>query len=134
MKGRVLANGAAEGPALVLDEPLSFWGGIDPASGLIIDARHPQRGTSVKDRVLVMGSVRGSSSSSSILAEAVRAGFAPAAILLGEPDLILAVGAAVAEELYQVRVPVLHLAPADLATIPDGAVVAIGDDGEIALR
>jgi len=134
MKGRVLADGAAEGSALVLDEPLSFWGGIDPASGLIIDARHPQRGESVKDRVLVIGSVRGSSSSSSILAEAVRAGFAPAAILLGEPDLILAVGAAVAEELYQVRVPVLHLSLADLATIPDGAVVAIGEGGEIALR
>jgi len=134
MKGRVLADGAAEGSALVLDEPLSFWGGIDPASGLIIDARHPQRGESVKDRVLVIGSVRGSSSSSSILAEAVRAGFAPAAILLGEPDLILAVGAAVAEELYQVRVPVLLLSLADLATIPDGAVVAIGEGGEIALR
>ena len=134
MKGRVLADGAAEGSALVLDEPLSFWGGIDPASGLIIDARHPQRGESVKDRVLVIGSVRGSSSSSSILAEAVRTGFAPAAILLGEPDLILAVGAAVAEELYQVRVPVLHLSLADLATIPDGAVVAIGEGGEIALR
>jgi predicted aconitase with swiveling domain len=134
MNGRVLADGAGEGRALVLDEPLSFWGGIDPASGLIIDARHPQRGTSVEDRVLIMGSVRGSSSSSSVLAEAVRAGFAPAAILLGEPDLILAVGAAVAEELYGIRVPVLHVSPADLARIPDGAIVAIGEGGEITLR
>jgi predicted aconitase with swiveling domain len=134
VNGRVLADGAGEGRALVLDEALSFWGGVDPASGLIIDARHPQRGTSVAGRVLVMGSVRGSSSSSSILAEAVRAGFAPAAILLGEPDLILAVGSAVAEELYEVRVPVLHLSPADLATIPDGAIVAIGEGGQVTLR
>lgn len=132
MNGRVLADGAAEGRALVLGEPLSFWGGVDPASGLIIDARHPQRGTSVAGRVLVMGSVRGSSSSSSILAEAVRAGFAPAAILLGEPDLILAVGAAVAEELYEVRVPVLHLSASELANIPDGAMVAVREGGEIA--
>jgi predicted aconitase with swiveling domain len=131
MNGRVLADGAGEGRALVLHEPLSFWGGVDPASGLIIDARHPQRGTSVAGRVLVMGSVRGSSSSSSVLAESVRAGFAPAAILLGEPDLILAVGAAVAQELYQNPVPVLHLSPADLAAIPDGALVAIGEGGEI---
>ena len=131
MNGRVLADGAGEGPALVLGEPLSFWGGVDPASGLIIDARHPQRGTSVASRVLVMGSVRGSSSSSSVLAEAIRAGFAPAAILLGEPDLILAVGAAVADELYEIRVPVLHLLPADLASIPDGAMVAIEEGGEI---
>jgi predicted aconitase with swiveling domain len=80
-----------------------------------------------------MPSARGSSSSSSVLAETVRAGCAPAAILLGEPDLILAVGAAVAEELYRVRLPVLHLAPAELAAIPDGAKVAIGEGGAVTL-
>ena len=62
----------------------------------------------------------GSSSSASVLAEAVRAGRGPAAIVLGEPDLILAIGAAVAEELYGVRVPVVVLSPAELATIRDG--------------
>ena len=134
MKGVVLADGAADGPALRLDEPLSFWGGVDPASGLIIDARHPQRGTSVQGRVLVMPSVRGSSSSSSVLAEAVRAGSAPAAVLLSEPDLILAVGAAVAEELYGVRVPVLHLALTDLVSVTDGAMVVIGEGGVVTLR
>ena len=133
MKGRVLADGAGEGAALVLDEPLSFWGGVDPASGLITDARHPQRGTSVAGRVLVMRSVRGSSSSSSVLAESVRAGFAPAAILLGEPDLILAVGAAVAAELYDKRVPVVTLRPEDRAAIHDGVRVRVADGGEITL-
>jgi predicted aconitase with swiveling domain len=133
MRGRVLADGAGEGRALVLDEPLSFWGGVDPASGLIIDARHPQRGTSVEGRVLVMGSVRGSSSSSSVLAETVRAGCAPAAILLGEPDLILAVGAAVSEELYGKRLPIVVFDPAELATIVDGVTVAIREGGEVIL-
>jgi predicted aconitase with swiveling domain len=133
VKGTVLADGVADGQALRLDEPISFWGGVDPGNGQIIDARHPQRGTSVSGRVLVMPSVRGSSSSSSVLAETVRAGCAPAAILLGEPDLILAVGAAVAEELYGVRVPVLHLAIADLATITNGATVAIGEGGAVTL-
>ena len=133
MKGVVLADGVATGPALRLDEPLSFWGGVDPESGEIIDARHPQRGTSVQGRVLVMPSVRGSSSSSSVLAETVRAGSAPAAILLGEPDLILAVGAAVAEELYGVRLPVLQLTGADLASIPAGAMVEIGEGGAVTL-
>ena len=133
MKGVVLADGATDGLALRLDEPLSFWGGVDPASGVIIDARHPQRGTSVQGRVLVMPSVRGSSSSSSVLAEAVRAGSAPAAILLGELDLILAVGAAVAEELYGVRMPVLHMAMADLESITDEARVAIGEGGAVTL-
>jgi len=114
------------GTALVLDEPLSLWGGMDPATGLIIDARHPQRGESVSGRVLVMASGRGSSSSASVLAEAVRAGTAPAAILLGEPDLILAIGSAVAEELYGVRVPVVVMDAAALATIRDGAPVEVG--------
>jgi predicted aconitase with swiveling domain len=134
VKGRVLAPGVAEGTALRLDEPLSFWGGVDPATGAIIDARHPQRGVSVTGRVLVMPSVRGSSSSSSVLAETVRAGCAPAAILLGEPDLILAVGAAVAEELYGVRIPIVHLATADLASITDGAMVTVDEGGAVTLR
>ena len=129
----MLADGEAHGLALVLGEPLSLWGGVDPASGAIIDVRHPQAGTSVSGLVLVMRSVRGSSSSSSVLAESVRAGVAPAAILLGEPDLILAVGAAVAEELYGLRVPVLQLAPADLDAIRDGSVVSITEGGEVAL-
>lgn len=133
VRGAVLADGVAEGLALVLDEPLSLWGGVDPGSGAIIDVRHPQAGTSVAGRVLVMRSVRGSSSSSSVLAEAVRAGVAPAAILLGEPDLILAVGAAVGEELYGVRVPVLHLAVAQLDSIPDGAAVSIHEGGEVTM-
>ena len=134
MKARVLADGAAAGPALVLEEPLSFWGGVDPGSGAITDARHPQLGSSVKGRVLVMRAVRGSSSSSSVLAETVRAGCAPAAILLGEPDLILAVGAAVAGELYGIRVPVLHLSAAELGSIPDGASVSVREGGEVVLR
>jgi predicted aconitase with swiveling domain len=134
VRGRVLADGTAEGRALVLEEPLSFWGGVDPASGEIVDVRHPQRGASVAGRVLVMSAVRGSSSSSSVLAEAVRGGHAPAAILLGEPDLILAVGAAVAEELYGRRVPVLQLAVDDLATIADGAAVAVEEGGSVSVR
>jgi predicted aconitase with swiveling domain len=134
VRGRVLADGAADGVALVLGEPLSLWGGVDPGSGAIIDVRHPQLGTSISGRVLVMRSVRGSSSSSSVLAETVRAGRAPAAILLGEPDLILAVGATVADELYGIRIPVLHLGSGALDSIPDGAAVSVREGGEVTLR
>ena len=133
MKGRVLAPGTAAGAALVLREPLSLWGGMDPATGILIDAHHPQRGTELAGRILVMPAVRGSSSASSVLAEAVRVGRAPAAFLLGEPDLILAVGAAVAEELYGVRVPVLVLPHPSLAAIPDGARVQVEEDGSVSL-
>ncbi|HET7236680.1 MAG TPA: DUF126 domain-containing protein [Actinomycetota bacterium] len=104
---RTLVAGEATGDVLVLDEPLSFWGGIDPGSGEIIDVHHPQRGANVAGRVLVMPGGRGSSSSSSVFAEAIRAGTAPAAIVLLEPDPIVALGAIVARELYGTQVPVV---------------------------
>jgi uncharacterized protein len=106
--------------ALVLDEGLSLWGGMDPATGELIDVHHPQRGTNVSGRVLVMPNGRGSSSSASVLAEAVRAGTAPAAIVLAEPDLILAIGSTVAEELYGVRVPVIPMPRDRYDAIADG--------------
>lgn len=116
---------AIRGTALVLDEPLSLWGGLDPVTGAIIDARHPQHGERVTGRILVMPAARGSSSSSSVLAEAVRAGTAPVAIVLGAPDLILAVGSAVAAELYGVRVPVVVWPPADVMAVRSGDRVAV---------
>lgn len=107
MEGRVLVPGRATGPALVLEEPLSFWGGLDPATGEIIEATHPQRGGSVAGRILVMPSGRGSSSSATILAEAIRLGTGPAGIVLGETDDIVAIGALVAAELYGASIPVV---------------------------
>ena len=78
-----------------------------------------------------MPSGRGSSSSASVLAEAVRAGTAPAAIVLGEPDLILSIGSAVAEELYGIVVPVVVVSAEELAGIPDGVDVRIGPEGSV---
>jgi len=123
--GRALVAGEATGKALVLDEPLSFWGGLDPATGLLIDPHHPQRGVTVTGRVLVMPSGRGSSSSSSVLAEAIRLRTAPAAIVLAEPDQIVALGAIVARELYGVALPVVAVGPAHCASIEDGMVLRI---------
>ncbi len=106
LHGRAYAAGEAEGEALVLAEPLSLWGGIDIETGRIIDRSHPDRDRSVARTVLVMPGGRGSSSSSSVLAEALRRGTAPAAIVLSSPDPILTVGAIVAHELYGIRMPI----------------------------
>ena len=119
------------GRALVLGEPLSLWGGMDPATGDVVDARHPQRGANLAGRIVVMPSGRGSSSSASVLAEAVRAGTAPAAIVLGEPDLILEIGSAVARELYGVEVPVVVVDAGRLERIVEGAEVVIGPNGDL---
>jgi uncharacterized protein len=127
-EGRTLVPGEARGPALVLTEPLSFWGGLNPATGAIIDVHHPQRGAIVTGTVLVMPSGRGSSSSSSVLAEAIRARTAPAAIVLTEPDPIVALGAIIARELYGTSIPIIELETNDLLTGREISVSA-GEDG-----
>jgi uncharacterized protein len=134
LAARTLAPGAGRGTIVRLDEPLSLWGGVDPERGVVIDPHHPQQWATVSGRVVVMPSGRGSSSSSSILAEAVRAGTAPVAFVLLEPDPILALGSIVAAELYGVEVPVVvadHpgydlMAPGRVAAVeasPDGAAL-----------
>jgi predicted aconitase with swiveling domain len=122
---RTLAPGEGAGPLLVLDEPLSLWGGLDPATGRLIDSHHPQVGAELAGVVLAMPGGRGSSSSSSILAEAIRARTAPVAILLGEVDPIVVLGALVAAELYGTRVPVVAADRATYDTLRTGDRVEV---------
>jgi uncharacterized protein len=132
--GVPLVPGEAAGRALVLAEPLSFWGGFDVASGRIIDRRHPQFGACVTGRILVMPAGRGSSSSSSVIAEAVHAGTAPAAIVLRERDPIVALGALVAAELYGRVMPVVTVDAGAFARLQDGASISVGVDGTVELH
>ena len=121
------------GQALVLDAPLSLWGGLEPTTGDIIDQRHPQCGANVTGRVLVMPVGKGSSSASSILLEAARLGTAPAAIVLAEMDGILALGAAVAREMYGVEVPVVVVDEGTYCRVRDGVLATIGPDTTVSL-
>jgi uncharacterized protein len=102
----VLVPGRANGAIIALP-PLSFWGGYDAERGAIIDATHAGYGQRLASRVLVMPRARGSSSSSSVLAEALRNGTGPSGIVLLERDLILSIGAITANELYALHVPVV---------------------------
>ncbi|MCC6602914.1 MAG: DUF126 domain-containing protein [Anaerolineae bacterium] len=133
-RAKVLVEGTAVGQALVLAEPLSLWGGLNPETGEIIDRRHPQAGQVVTNRVLVLPSGRGSSSASSILLEAVKQGTAPAAIITSEADGILALGAAVAREMYNQAPAILVLAPHDYAQIQTGQQVEIQADGMVLIK
>ena len=129
LAGRALVPGSASGPVTAI-APLSFWGGYDPVSGLVTDRSHPNFGQSLAGKILVMSTGRGSSSSSSVLAEAIRLGTGPAAIILSEPDAILVTGAMVAETLYGRTCPVLVL-PRDghraLAAASTAHVTTVGD-------
>jgi predicted aconitase with swiveling domain len=120
MDGRFLVEGPVDGTALVLAEPLSFWGGLDPVTGEIVEANHPQRGEVVTGRVLVMPTGRGSSSSATVLAESIRLGTGPAGVVLGEADEIVAIAALAAEALYGVTTAVFLASRDDYAAIRQG--------------
>ncbi|WP_201258595.1 aconitase X swivel domain-containing protein [Bordetella sp. H567] len=121
--GIAIVPGIGAGGLLVLDEPLSFWGGYDAQAGTIVEPRHPQFGLALRGTFLLMARAKGSSSSSSVLAEAIRNGTGPAAIVMRERDLIVALGCIVASELYGVDVPIAVVDEAGwqaLAALPPG--------------
>ena len=122
---RSLFGAAAAAPALVLDEPLSLWGGLDAATGRITDVHHPQHGERITDQIVFMATGRGSSSASSVLAEAARLGTAPAGFVLSAPDEIIVLGALVADELYGIEIPVVVADPTATSSVESGDAVAI---------
>lgn len=123
-----LVPGSAAGPASVLTDPLSLWGGLDPDTGTVIDAHHPQRGSLIAGSVLVMPFGRGSSSSASTLLEAVRLRTHPRAIVMAEADDIMVLGAIVAKALYHLTVPVIVLPRSAYDLIRTGDEVDITEE------
>ena len=105
---------------------LSLWGGVDPFSGKLTDPALPHCGESVRGRVLMIAEPVGSSSSSAVLLELLHAGNAPAAIVLGRADAIVALGVLVAREMGWATIPIAVLAPSDQAKIADGSVLRVG--------
>jgi predicted aconitase with swiveling domain len=133
LQGRVLNPGEARGAALVLNEPLSFWGGFDPASGRVIDRHHPQAGVKLAGKILVLPESRGSAGTPAGVAEAIRRGTAPLAIVLGKADANVAAGAMVAAELYGREVPVVALAPGDFSHLRTGDRITVASDGKVTI-
>ena len=109
VNGTPVHAGEGRGRLLVLERPLSFWGGVDPETGRVSDPRHPQYGESLSGRILVMERAIGSSSSSAIMLELLRNDVAPAAVVLGSTDAILVLGVLVAEELGYPSIPLVDV-------------------------
>jgi predicted aconitase with swiveling domain len=128
--GRVLIDGAGQGPLLRLVEPISFWGGVDPATARLTDPRHPQHGISIAGTVLALAATRGSSSSSAIMLELLARGIAPAALLLAEPDAILALGVIVGREMGYPVIPVLAVPASEQVGLPQG-ILRVAPGGAI---
>ena len=131
IQGRVLVPGQASGPALVLDETLSFWGGFNPVNGEIIDIHHPQYQARVGQCILFVPQSRGSAGTPGAIAETLRNGSGPAAFVLANADLNISVGVMVANRLYQLNVPVIEIALSQFAQIENESNIHVDEGGLI---
>jgi predicted aconitase with swiveling domain len=131
IQGRAVVAGVAEGEALVTGEPLSFWGGYDFHTGEVIDKRHPLAGVRAAGRILAVPFSKGSSTTTAVLLEAVRAGTAPAAIVTTGTDAFFALASIVADVMYGKSFPVVALSAADFALLTTGDRLTIDASGAI---
>jgi cis-L-3-hydroxyproline dehydratase len=136
LNATILVDGAASGPVRAAPDMISFWGGYDPSTGIVIDQRHSLSGQCLTGTVFVMPHGKGSSTGSAVLLDALVQGNAPAAILLNRVDEIIALGAVVYEEFFGATSPIAVLADDDFATAlaadrieisAGGAVLAYND-------
>ena len=133
IKARPIVAGTARGEALVSREPLSFWGGYDQETGEIIDRRHPLSGQNAAGRILVLPHSRGSSTTTAVLLEALRAGTAPAAIVTTGADAFFALAGVVAEEMYGNGIPILSVDLVEFERLETGQRIQIEADGTVHL-
>ena len=103
--------GSASATVIATQEALSFWGGVDPATGRVIDVHHPLHGVSLTGSICFMPSSRGSCTGSGVLLDLLLSGRAPAALVFSEPEDVLTLGALIAAEMFGKLLPVLRLTP-----------------------
>jgi predicted aconitase with swiveling domain len=124
LSGKVSHPGVAQGEVLLLTEPVSFWGGVDH-HGEIIDVHHAQHKAKMTNKILVMPSGRGSSSATAVLAELIRTGDGPLAIIMLQCDTILVIGALVSAEIYGISMPIVELEQTEYDQLSDGMMVNV---------
>lgn len=131
LQGKVVIPGEARGTALVGNEPLSFWGGYDWKTGEIIDRRHVLSGASAKNKILAIPFTRGSSTTTAVLLEAIRAKTAPAAIITTDTDFFFALASVVADQLYSSPLPLVAISEEDFAQLKTNDEIQITSDGKV---
>lgn len=120
--------GSACGPVIASPEALSFWGGVDPASGRVIDVHHPLHGRCLTGGILMMPTSRGSCTGSGVLLDLILNGRAPAALVFCEAEDVLTLGALIAAEMFDRPLPVVRLDPTAFAALSQAATARIGPD------
>jgi predicted aconitase with swiveling domain len=125
LHGRVIQAGQAQGQALVSAEPVSFLGGVDPDTGLVVDPQHSLAGSCVRGRVLVFPMGKGSTVGSYVLYQLAYNGLAPAALINVRCEAIVAVGAIIAGIPAVDRVDITQIASGDWVRIEEGGRIVV---------
>ena len=133
LSGKPVIPGSAKGTALVSREPISFWGGYDWKSGEITDRRHPLSGMNASGKILAIPFTRGSSTTTAVLLEAIRAKTAPSGIITTGTDFFFALASVVADELYKKPLPLVAVSESDFRRLQTDDQIEIRVDGTISI-
>lgn len=131
--GRGVIEGVAKGEAIVSTKPFGFFGGVNPATGIVIDKWHELYGQSIKGKILVYPEGRGSTVGAAVMLELVRTGNAPIAIINVKSETIIAAGGLMSKKFYDKDLPMVDRLPEDpVMAIKTGDVVEVnGNTGEV---
>ncbi len=122
LKGRIIYKGKVEAEALVTSQPISFYGGVDPNTGVVIEKGHELQGISVKGKILVFPQGKGSTVGSYTLYRLKKNGTAPAGMINKECETIVAVGAIISEIPCVDKVQIEKIKTGDKVTIENDTV------------
>lgn len=127
-KYEIIVSGNAEGEAFVSPKPISFWGGIDPANGVIEDIHNSECGKCITGKIFCLPRDKGSCTGSAVLLEMIRAKTNPAAILCVEAEPVMSVGPIISNKIYNINVPIRLITQTELDQIKSGDHVYLTDD------
>ncbi|MDR0372857.1 MAG: DUF126 domain-containing protein [Nitrososphaerota archaeon] len=123
LKGRIIYKGKAQGQALVTSMPISFYGGVDPNTGVVLEKDHELQGQSVKGKILVFPQGKGSTVGSYTLYRMKKSGTAPIAMINRETETIVAVGAIISEIPFVDKIDVVKFKTGNKVVIENDTVV-----------
>jgi uncharacterized protein len=130
-ESKAIVEGSAEGTAVVSNTPLSFWGGVNASTGMVLDVHHDLCGQCLTNRVLCIPYDRGSCSGSGIMLEMIRQQAAPAAIICLEAEPVLTLGSVIAWKLYKRGVAIHTVTREVFDSIKTGDNVVVKEGGGI---
>ena len=125
LKGRIISKGKTQEEALATSQPISFYGGVDPNTGEVIEKEHELQGKSVKGKILVFPTGKGSTVGSYTLYRLKKNGVAPAGIINRECETVVAVGAIISEIPCVDKIDISKIETGDLVRIENDVVTII---------